>query len=226
MKKKVIICMLITCTGILSSCNSTGKGKDGVTSTPKEEKDSVTLLNEELGVPDTISTGFFYYEKSKLRFFLSNFIKHNPNCFNNTIAMETYSEELKKQLDDAIKRDKTFIMDLAISYDELITQDATDNTTGKKVYIIGCKSGGYGEDGYYSNDKYQYTVYYTVVGGIPKEEMIKLKEDSDYMITGTIHTRKDEDYEGNKFGITYEYERRINLGCFFIKDLKLKEVVL
>ena len=223
MKKIFLFCLISICVGILDSCNNASKGNNTNSSEDKEEKDSVTLLNEELGVPDTVTVDFLNYEGSKLRFFMSNFIKKNPDCFNNEIAMETYADELKKEIDELIKKDNKFIMDLDVTYDEIITQDATDNETGEKVYIIGCRA-SCSRDGFYSNDKYEYYVEYDIVGGVSKKEMIKLKEGAGYMIKGTIVSRKDESYNGKRFGLTSKYNKTINLGCFFIKDLKLEEV--
>lgn len=222
MKNIISICLFVLCFGFLASCNGVSNGNSENSSITKE-KDSVAMLNEELEVPDSVTLSFYYYERSKLRFLLSDFIKNNPDCFNNEIAMETYSEELKKKLDEAIQKDSTFIMDLVVTYDEIITQDAINKETGGQAYIIGCKSGTFGQ-GYDSNDKYGYKVEYTVIGGVSKEEMIKLKNNTDYKITGVISSRVDEDYIGNKFGITGKYGKNINLGCFFIKDLKFEEV--
>ena len=208
--------------GFIASCTS--QSKQNIASSSSETKDSLTLLDEELGVPDSITLDFDYYRGSKLRFFLSNFIKNNPDIYNNEIAMDSYSEKLKQELDKEIKNDSTFIMDLAVNYDEIVTQDATDNKTGKKMFIIGCKGGCYNEEGYFSNDKYLYRVKYSVVGGVPKEEIVKIKDDgTNYKISGIISTRVDEDYDGNKFGFSNNYGKELHLGCFFVKDLKLIE---
>lgn len=228
MKQIQFITFLLLICGFIASCNTQSKQNSSDSSSDSsstETKDSITLLDEEVGVPDSITLDFSYYRDSKLRFFLSNFIKNNPDMFNDDVAIESYSEKLKKELDERIKHDSTFIMDLAVNYDEIVTKDATDNKTGKKVFIIGCKAGSIGIDGYFSNDKYLYRVKYSVVGGIPKEDMLKLKDDeTDYKISGTISTRVDEDYDGNKFGIRNGYTKELQLGCFFIKDLKLTEV--
>lgn len=209
--------------GFMASCNC--QSKQNIDSSSTETKDSLTLLDEEVGVPDSITFDFDYYRGSKLRFFLSNFFLNNPDIFNNEIAMDSYSEKLKKELDKIIQNDSTFIMDLVVNYDEIVTQNATDNKTGEKVFIIGCKGGCENEEGYFSNDKFLYRVKYSVVGGVPKEEMLKLKDDgTNYTISGTISTRVDEDYDGNKFGFSNKYGKGLHLGCFFIKDLKLSEV--
>ena len=58
MKKIFLFCLISICVGILGSCNNASKGNNTNSSENKEEKDSVTLLNEELGVPDTVTVVF------------------------------------------------------------------------------------------------------------------------------------------------------------------------
>lgn len=224
MNKILLLTFSIIISVFMASCNS--QSKKNVDSSSTETKDSLTLLDEELGVPDSITFDFDYYRGSKLRFFLSDFFKNNPDIFNNEIAMNSYSEKLKKELDKVIQNDSTFIMDLVVNYDEIVTQDAKDNKTGEKIFIIGCKGGCENQEGYFSNDKFLYRVKYSVVGGISKADMLKLKDDgTNYKISGFISTRVDEDYDGSKFGFSNEYDKELHLGCFFVKDLKLTEVL-
>lgn len=209
----VILSFLFVC--FIGSCNNQSKN-----STESEyEEDSVSLLNKELEVPMEVTTDFIDYERSKLRFFLTNFIKNNPDVFNNEIAMEKYSEKLKKELDKRIQSDSLFIMDLPVHYDQILSKDATDIKTGKKMYVISCKPGDFLRDNFSSNDKFEYDVEYSVVGGVSEDDMIKIEKNVDYRIIGLISSRVDEDYNGKTFGISKG--RTFNLGCFFVKDLKL-----
>ena len=205
-----------------------------------EETDSLELLNIAVGriknhdatVEDTVHINFCDYENTKLCFFLSRFIMNNPDCFNNEIAEKTYSDVLKKEFDKVIKSDSTFIMDVVVSYDDIVASGVkTDN--GKTAYIVGFNLGNSGR-GFFSDDKYDYWVGCTIVGCITKQDFIKINKDSTYRIKGVITKRVDKDYNGNKFGIyghqrNYKstrnfYGKYIELGCFFIKDLQLTDV--
>lgn len=208
----IFLCGLIIC-----SCQNAIKSE---VAEGKKELDSVDILNEELGVPtDSIELEFSDYEKSKLRFFISSFLKKNPESFNNDVSMEHYSNELRKSLDYIIAKDSAFILDLPVSYDELVTDGASDIKTKEKMYIVGFKSGLFGE-GFISSDKFDYRIEYTIIGGIKKSEMMKLKQGEQYYISGKIQSRVDDDYSGRKFAIS---DGNIYLGTFFIKDLAFKK---
>lgn len=219
---KKILSIIFATLLVISCFNSCKNEHTNKENEEESEVNSISQLDEELCVPDSGTIGFWTYRDSKLRFFISKFLLRNPDCFNNEISREHYSNILKKELDSIIAENDTFINDLTV-YDIERLANTTDIATRKKEgFMVALKGGDGFATGFSSNDKFDYTIYFTIVGNISKEEYMKIeKEYQAYKISGKIHKRTDDDPYGYNFGIKEDYGRSICLGSFIIRDLEL-----
>ncbi len=161
--------------------------------------------------------------------FISEFIKENPNCFNNDLTREHYTGVLKDALDKKIKEDNTLISDMPYIFEDLITSEATDTITGEERFVVVFSLSEFdfpGSGVRIMNDDVNFLLEYQVIAGITKEQYMELKELERYKLSGVISSRTDTEYNDlfdcNSFG--FHATDRVCLGCFWVKDLQFTPI--
>lgn len=203
---KQLLLILFSCFVIFASCAQPKQARN-----ESHERDSVEILKEHVGLKEQIPYGSEDYIGTKLWRFISKFLLSHPNTFNNDLSMEKSSEQLISEIKNKLQEDPHFLNDIVVHIEGISKKRYIDKETGKDVTLV-TFAPGYIDD-FESSDKFDYTIKFSLVGTMPPEKAIEMRDDDLYFLEGNIVNFVEDDLTITK--------NKIYLGTFFIKNVKL-----